>query len=69
MRRLRSLSTLLRKYEGVQIAIDGGLGIVRLEYRNYTLQEKDFGVGRQSLADKRREMVPALRDLYLESYI
>ncbi len=34
----------------------------------YTLQEKDFSVGRQSLADKRREMIPALRDLYLETY-
>ncbi len=28
---------------------------------------KDFSVGRQSLADKRREMIPALRDLYLET--
>ncbi|MCP4043602.1 MAG: hypothetical protein GY731_16870, partial [Gammaproteobacteria bacterium] len=34
----------------------------------YALQEKDFSVGRQSLADKRREMIPALRDLYLETY-
>ncbi len=41
---------------------------IRAVSRTYTIQEKDFGVGRQSLADKRREMVPALRDLYLETY-
>ncbi|MCP4040327.1 MAG: hypothetical protein GY731_00010 [Gammaproteobacteria bacterium] len=32
------------------------------------VQEKDFSLGRQSLADQRREMIPALRDLYLETY-
>ncbi|MCP4041113.1 MAG: hypothetical protein GY731_04030 [Gammaproteobacteria bacterium] len=35
---------------------------------NNTLQEKDFSVDRQSLADKRREMIPTLLDLYLETY-
>ncbi len=37
---------------------------VRRAITSYTLQEKDFSVGRQSFADKRREMIPALRDLY-----
>ncbi len=35
----------------------------------HALQEKDFSVGRQPLADKRREMIPALRDLHLETYM
>jgi len=29
--------------------------------RYYSFTENDFGVGRQSLADKRRERIPALR--------
>ncbi|MCP4042137.1 MAG: hypothetical protein GY731_09320 [Gammaproteobacteria bacterium] len=33
----------------------------------YTLK-KDFSVDRQSLADKRREMIPALRYPYPETY-
>ncbi len=35
----------------------------------YNLQEKASSVGRQSFADKWREIIPALRELYPDTYV